>query len=253
MVSHATVATGMDSKKEIDAPGGHQWLEACGFNLRAVLDINSFGTDLARAWSDSGVSAERHERLVLLGMGGSLLWNHLQQAGAQGENIFDSFSKEAVATVCSRFWGDQAARFLYPGEALIPLQQLGRWAGWSTPSPLGLDISPIFGPWFAFRAAFLTSAPLPFSERVPAVAPCGVCETKPCVDACPAQAVQADATLNLGDCLAQRFDDPLGCGMRCAARLACPVGASWRYSPEHLDYHGARSLEVLNRWGRARR
>ena len=46
---------------------------------------------------------------------------------------------------------------------------------------LGLDVSPIFGPWLAFRAAMLTVAALPFSEPGPAVSPCDTCEDPPCI------------------------------------------------------------------------
>ncbi|GIS88980.1 MAG: hypothetical protein CM1200mP18_16900 [Gammaproteobacteria bacterium] len=41
----------------------------------------------------------------------------------------------------------------------IALQKLGKFAGWSHPSPIGIDLHPRYGPWFAFRAVFLINTP----------------------------------------------------------------------------------------------
>ena len=173
-----------------DFTQGEHWLERRGFNLRAVLDVRAFPRALAAAWDQTHIPRTPGQRLVLLGMGGSALWDWMStQDLSHDADPFDRVSRGAALEVAERFWGDPAPRLLYPGDALIPLQQLGRWAGWSVPSPLGLDVSPIFGPWFAFRAAMLTVAALPFSEPEPAMSPCDTCEDAPCIPTCPAGAV----------------------------------------------------------------
>jgi len=227
---------------------GEQWLEHCGFNLRAVLDVCAFSSALAAAWDETRIPRRPGERLVLLGMGGSVLWDWMNAQDLSDADPFDAVSRRAALVVAERFWEDPAPRLLYPGDALIPLQQLGRWVGWSAPSPLGLDISPVFGPWFAFRAAFLTTAALPFTKPRTVVSPCDTCEDSPCISTCPVGAVTKEDAFNRQVCIGQRLDDQKGCGIQCQSRLACPVGVEWRYPPAQLRYHGERSLRSLMAW-----
>ena len=241
----------IDHEKAVAA--GHAWLDARGFNLQAVLDCASFPDALAQAWHDCGIIAAPEERLVLLGMAGPGLWQWIRSQNRTGDELFDFASEEATAQVCEQFWGAAQPRLLYPGSIPIPLQQLGRWAGWASPSPLGLDISPLYGPWFAYRAAFLVDAPLAFTKIHPGgtLTPCAGCASQPCVRACPAGAVHASRPFKVKPCLTQRLADTAGCGVSCASRLACPVGAAWRYSDEQLHYHGQRSLASLARWAQS--
>ncbi len=224
---------------------GHEWLAKQGFNLRAVLDVAAFPCELAGAWRNAKVNAGPLEKLVLLGMGGSGLWKRIRQENYPETELFDSASEKAVLEVCSRFWGGAKPRLLYPGSAPIPLQKLGRWAGWASPSPLGMDISPRYGPWFAYRAAFLVDAPLEYTRTFTVNSPCDHCESKPCIQACPVGAVARDQTIAMDLCLPQRLADPQGCGVICRSRLACPVGEKWRYPKEQIRYHGSRSLVSL--------
>ena len=231
---------------------GHEWLGKQGFNLRAVLDVRVFPPGLARAWCKAKVNVGPFEKLVLLGMGGSGLWERIRQENCPETELFDSASEKAVLEVCSRFWGGAKPRLLYPGSALIPLQKLGRWAGWASSSPLGMDISPRYGPWFAYRAAFLVDAPLECTKTLTATSPCDHCESKPCIQACPVGAVTRDQTIAMSLCLPQRLADPRGCGVSCRSRLACPVGEKWRYPKQQIRYHGSRSLASLQQRARPR-
>ena len=224
---------------------GHEWLEKQGFNLRAVLDVRAFPPELAKGWGNAKVNVAPFEKLVLLGMGGFGLWKRIRHQNFPETELFDSASEKAVLEVCRRFWGGAKPRLLYPGSAPIPLQKLGRWAGWASSSPLGMDISPCFGPWFAYRAAFLVDAPLECTKTFTANSPCDDCESKPCIQACPVGAVTRDQTIAMGLCLPQRLADPGGCGVSCGSRLACPVGEKWRYPKDQIRYHGSRSLVSL--------
>ena len=230
---------------------GQEWLATQGFNLRAVLDVRAFPPELAKAWGNAKVTVAPFEKLVLLGMGGSGLWERIRQENYPETELFDSASEKAVLEVCSRFWGGAKPRLLYPGSAPIPLQKLGRWAGWASPSPLGMDISPRYGPWFAYRAAFLVDAPLEYTRTFTVNSPCDHCESKPCIQACPVGAVARDQTIAMDLCLPQRLADSQGCGVSCRSRLACPMGEKWRYPKEQIRYHGSRSLASLQQWARS--
>ncbi|MEK9941125.1 MAG: hypothetical protein VW771_01455 [Gammaproteobacteria bacterium] len=242
----------MNSSIGQDFINGRQWLESLGFNRCAVLDVELFDRDLRDAYEAADTAHTANERLVLLGMAGPLLWQHVEKTARGRDDPFDEYALEVAQAVSQRFWGDGSPRILYPGPSRIPLQQLGRFAGWACASPLGLDISPLYGPWFAYRAAFLTTSQLPFTPGGQPASPCERCESKPCVTACPVGAVQEKGTFGLQSCLTQRLDDPPGCGMRCKSRLACPVGEEHRYSDAQLDYHGQRSFDALRRWSGAK-
>ncbi len=230
---------------------GHEWLGKQGFNLCAVLDVAAFPLGLAHAWDNAQVTVQPFEKLVLLGMGGPGLWDRIRQENYPEAQLFDLASEKAVLEVCRRFWGVSEPRLLYPGPALIPLQKLGRWAGWASPSPIGIDISPRYGPWFAYRAAFLVDAPLEYTKTFTVNSPCDDCEPKPCIQACPGRAVTRDQEIAMERCLPQRLVDPQGCGVSCRSRLACPVGEKWRYPKEQIRYHGSRSLASLQQWARS--
>ena len=135
--------------------------------------------------------------------------------------------------------------WLYPGtEYIVPLQQLGEAAGWSYPSPLGSGISPVYGVWFAYRAAFLINAGLPLVREAPAPSPCDSCLDKPCIQTCPVGAVQQEA-FDIEGCVQYRLRPDSPCAVRCQARSACPYFPEHRYTLPQIQYHYGRSLDTL--------
>ena len=154
----------MAENNHMDIQKGHDWLENRGMNLRAIILVDDFDRELQEAWDRAGIFSHSDDRLVLLGMAGSSLWQFLKENNYLGDDRFDQFSTEASLEVSRLFWGDQSPRIIYPGNTSIPLQQIGRSLGWGAPSPLGRDINPQYGPWFAYRAAFLTQSLLPVTN-----------------------------------------------------------------------------------------
>jgi hypothetical protein len=236
---------GLEQQFERKVERGRVFLAEQGLNLMAVFDCQS--EPVASLLGDRVYDAERY--LILLGNGGPNFWRALQaQAQADSNDPVDTFSRALAVRFVEQYL-QANARVLYPDEQSLPLQQLGALAGWHHPSPLGVGIHADYGLWFAYRAAVLTDAPLkptvwPQTESANK-SPCDRCATKPCLSACPGQALNASNPLDLTRCLAWRKTPDSSCATTCLARLACPVGAEQRYDQAQIRYHYGRSLASL--------
>jgi hypothetical protein len=123
------------------------------------------------------------------------------------------------------------------GGAVIPFQRLGRAAGLAPSSPLGLQIHPEYGAWWAYRALVVVEVELPPGS--PLSDGCAGCPA-PCVAACPASAVRPEGFVVVA-CHARRLVAE-ACHLSCAARHACIRGPEHRYSDEQLAFHMAASM-----------
>jgi hypothetical protein len=130
-----------------------------------------------------------------------------------------------------------AVHFPFGVRPLIPFQRLGRAAGLGGPGPLGLQIHPTFGPWWAYRALIVLDRPLPAAP--PTGDGCAGCDA-PCVAACPAGAV-ARTGFDIVSCQARRLvAEP--CRLSCVARITCVRGPEHRYRDEELAFHMRASM-----------
>jgi hypothetical protein len=136
-----------------------------------------------------------------------------------------------------------AYRVLFPflsESPVLPFQRLGRAAGLGPPGPLGLQIHPEFGPWWAYRALVVLAAPLSAGESRDAAGDgCAGCDA-PCVAACPAGAVLLGG-FSVPACHTRRLQAP-ECQLSCAARIRCVRGPQHRYSEDQLAFHMAASM-----------
>ncbi|HLK92227.1 MAG TPA: ferredoxin [Polyangia bacterium] len=145
--------------------------------------------------------------------------------------------ERAVAAALAPLRVAHAVHFPFGTAPLIPFQRLGRAAGLGGPGPLGLQIHPRFGPWWAYRALVVLDRPLPSAP--PAGDGCEGCDA-PCVAACPAGAV-ARPGFDVVACHARRLvAEP--CRLSCAARIACVRGPEHRYRDAELAFHMRASL-----------
>jgi len=229
---------------------GFQFLAERGLNLFAVLNCAALPDQAMRFMADSGMSVADYRRLVLIGHGGRRMWETLQGSRTETADPIDRYSIYLTQQFIHNYLDDPPIRWLYPDSPHIaPLQQLGESAGWCSPSPLGSGISPHYGVWFAYRAAFLTDADLPVISEQPAHSPCDNCLEKPCINACPTGAVKLEST-DIGTCAAHRLGVNSRCADRCLARMACPVHPEHRYTLEQIQYHYRHSLIMLRNWYR---
>jgi hypothetical protein len=182
---------------------------------------------------------------LVVGSGGSAFFEQFLKApeAADGSpDPLDRFTARLVGELTSAALAPlgvaHALAFPFAGRApLIPFQRLGRAAGLGGPSPLGLQVHPDFGPWWAYRALVVLDRPL--NAFAPLSDGCAGCPA-PCVAACPAGAV-ARAGFAVATCHARRLTaEP--CRLSCAARIACIRGPEHRYSDRQLAFHMAASL-----------
>ncbi len=186
---------------------------------------------------------------LIVGSGGPVFFERFLMAPEARDgspNPLDRFTARVVgeltAAALAPLGVAHALAFPFAGRApLIPFQRLGRAAGLGGPGPLGLQVHPDYGPWWAYRALVVLDRALNALE--PPSSPlgdgCAGCPA-PCVAACPAGAV-ARTGFDVVACHARRLTaEP--CRLSCAARIACIRGPEHRYSDRQLAFHMAASL-----------
>jgi len=245
----------------MSAPAITHWLEEHGFLLCAFRwgDLPNSITELIEKSQPPIARTEVSDatQLLLLANAGPKFWRCLQSSSFKDHSDpVDSFSLELASEFQCTFLPDSQFTQLYPtpvGQSHIPLMRLGGLAGWNIPSPLGLGLHPDYGPWSAYRAAWLTnSVQLPdvFIKRpntfkstditaLQQSADLCVSCSAPCVTACPAAAVTHAENFQIERCYEYRRPEISECHTHCFARIACPVGAIHRYDKEQLAHHMA--------------
>src|SRR5207244_8905062 len=98
---------------------------------------------------------------LLVGSGGRALFARFRASPESADGAADPLDRYTRRTVVAALAGvltseaGAAGRAFFPfvGSApVLPFQRLGRAAGLAVPGPLGLQIHPVFGPWWSYRA-----------------------------------------------------------------------------------------------------
>ena len=142
---------------------------------------------------------------------------------------------------------DTNAQILSPHPKLnIPLQRIGRFLNISRQSLLGIDINQEYGLWFAFRGAFLTKLKIKEIKYEAFSSPCETCPTKPCINACPASALNLiDKKFKLNLCSEYQLKLDSSCTDRCLARMSCPYQIKHQYKLDQIQYHMKKKFDIL--------
>lgn len=218
-----------------------------GLNMQAVFDLCELPAAMQERLSGEGAGPQHFRQLLLFGNGGTRFWQRFLQSEFAGDDPVDAFSLALVQGFMATELPGVRYQVIYPGAALVPLQELGRLAGWHHDSPLKVGINDCWGLWYAYRVVVVADSDLPVSTRVDSRSPCVTCEDKPCVRSCPAEAL-AGRELRLERCLDHRTADGSSCAGTCLARMACPVAPEHRYSADQIDYHYRFSLAHIVAW-----
>jgi hypothetical protein len=221
-----------------------------GINLIGACAAERYDATVPAAYSLRRLVPEARG-VVVLGSGGDAFWLAYRAACehdpelARCRDPLDTFTERVVGTVVPSAV-PTAVRVFYPfrfPDDPVSFVRLAECAGLGTPSLTGVLVHPVYGPWFALRAAIAVPVAEPAPRPADGFDPCPGCVERPCIAACPAGAVGA-AGWDVPRCAARRAaDDP--CGSRCHARFECVLGREHRYPPAALVHHQARALPAL--------
>jgi hypothetical protein len=219
-----------------------------GLNVLLPLDPAAFDAAVAPVAPRVSLAAllPGARAALIVGSGGPTFFDGFAAGAPEARdgapNPLDRFTRRAVGMAARSALEPLGVRHAvyHPfdgAEPLLPFQRLGRAAGLGGPSPLGLQIHPVFGAWWAYRALVVLDRALP--SAAPPGDGCEGCPA-PCVAACPASAV-ARAGFSVAVCHSHRqVAEP--CRLSCAARIACVRGPEHRYRDEELAFHMAASM-----------
>jgi len=196
------------------------------------------------------------ETVVVIGNGGGEFWRHFRKYVEarpgylqQHDHPLDDYTVEVIrARLTPPLDAARTQyRLIYPFQFFsgltVSFMHLAQAARLSVPSILGVQIHPRYGPWIAWRAAVLIDRDLPaLSAPAQDFEPCSTCLERPCIAACPTQAVNAVQDWDLLACMKYRLRVPADCAERCHARYTCVYGREHRYPEDELAYHQRSSL-----------
>jgi len=225
--------------------------------IGATVHFNDLPTDVQQNLQQCTTRNCTDQFINLIAHVGATFWTQLQSSEYKDNaHPVDAFSHALALQIIATSDSADQCSVLYPSTQPVPLMQLGKLIGWSSPSPLGLGLHPTYGPWFAYRALILSPQPMqpkltPIVDQTASFeSACVTCDA-PCVTACPANAVSKSTTFNIESCAGHRLQPDSDCADTCHARYACPVGQQHQYSDAQTAHHMNRSLISLANWFRA--
>ena len=218
-------------------------LDDVGLQLHAVFELDGLPSDIRTQWQEF-TNGGAFSQLILIGNAGPMLWSAGKAAAMTSSQPIYGFSGEARSSWFSRHFGACTHQIIYPGSSTIGLQRLGSLAGWHNASPFKVGINQEWGTWFAYRVALLANTTLAITNARQSPSPCDQCDEKPCIAACPAQAMSS-GEFKLDSCIDYRTQAGSRCGESCISRLNCPVGSIHRYDPEQIAHGYSQSLSMI--------
>jgi hypothetical protein len=230
-------------------PTKHPLLIDNGLNMQAVFNLLELPEEITASIRAHVPDIARFNQLIIFAHGGRRMWKSAQASKfADADEPVDSFSIDLVRRYFAKACSENIFEVLYPGSKQpVPLQKLGQLAGWHHSSPFRVGVNQVWGSWFAYRVVVLADTEFEPTPPLTAASPCHSCTEKPCLSACPAEALErGDFSLKL--CIAYRLTNDSQCKTQCLSRLACPVAPEHRYSMEQINYHYGRSLQSIREY-----
>jgi len=178
--------------------------------------------------------------LILIGNVGSELWDKSGAAISDitGPDPLDRWTRQVIDPIARSLGG--LALYPFAGPPYWPFQRWAERAEGVRSSPIGIQIHADYGLWHAYRAALLLPVAVDLTAPAGRDHPCDTCVEKPCLTHCPVDAFSAagyDVDRCVGHIVAVQYEKGSCNDVGCLARLACPIGAAWRYRPDHARFH----------------
>lgn len=168
-----------------------------------------------------------------------LLWPVFRAARAADPMLaaatdpIDRYTETTIARAAAPLDG----RVLYAhqryGDSFLPFQRVAVAAGLAALAPTQLLVHETYGPWFGLRAIIMHAEP-PVAPGIPMPIPRAASRACNCESGC-LQAFER----------AQQAEGPDAWRAWLAARDACTVGRSYRYSDAQLAYHYTKDPRFL--------
>ena len=193
-----------------------------------------FGTCPAEKSDDVGTGT-----IVLFGPCEPGFWHHMSTQPEMADktaNPIDRWSTRVISALAATCNG----RALFPFG--VPPRPFITWAlrsGRAWASPVGLLVHDKAGLMVSYRGAILVPETLDVPQA--SASPCNTCVDRPCLSACPVQALTADG-YDLKKCHAF-LDQPDGAAFMatgCAVRRSCPTSQTYGRQAEQSAYHMAQ-------------
>ena len=176
--------------------------------------------------------------LVLLGPAEPGFWPHVTAAPEfvdGGPDPLDRWSRRVIGRLACALGGK--ARFPFGGPPHAPFLTWALRSGRAWSSPVGMLVHDAAGLMLSFRGAIALRTPVP--PALPKPPPCAACATKPCLRACPVEALGGESGYDTVACHGFLDTNPgKDCMMRgCAVRRACPLSQSYGRIARQSSYH----------------
>ncbi|MES0812851.1 hypothetical protein ABLO27_25385 [Roseibium sp. SCPC15] len=177
--------------------------------------------------------------LLLIGSTGPSLWPFLSQSPEHRDGKPDPLDRYTRRVLWDLATGNGFdVLFPFDGPPYHPFQQWALRCGGFSQSPLGVLAHTDYGPWTGFRAAFLSSDPESDAAASLAPGPCETCHDKPCLGACPVDAITMTNGYDVPKCRYHlRLESTTECWSGCLARQACPFGTEHRQDADTANLH----------------
>ncbi len=202
-------------------------------------------------WQDLDADLDRHglvtmgalhdaeDTLVLIGMGGGA-WKAFTKSAEHTDGApdpLDRWSKRVLSDCADRF-GAVGADFPSDGPPYPPFIRWARDSGRFWQSPIGMLVHDTFGLMISLRGALRFAG----AHKLPTIAtrnPCDTCEARPCLSACPVNALTDTAPYDVNGCKTHLSSSEGQTCMSggCLSRLACPVSQTHPRAPQQSAFH----------------
>lgn len=184
-------------------------------------------------------AGEPTRTLLLIGSIGPLFFRAFSasiEAADGGPDPLDRYTARLLREMAGEFGFTPV--FPFDGPPWHPFQQWAMKAGGFSRSPMGVLAHKTYGPWAGFRAAFLSAEHFGTFEANGTAGPCETCLDKPCLAACPVEAISLERGYDVPRCRDHLRGNPgAGCFAGCLARRACPFGQDFAQGEDQAGYH----------------